>query len=103
MAKHTPGPWALRMGSVSVFAATGEKVAEVTALKCPELKARGGTRNAEIGANLNLVAAAPDLLEFAEAAAGILAWAKDHGADPDAVRGMEHMRLAVIAKAVGRK
>lgn len=54
---HTPGPW--NAPSMSVFAATGECVAEIQALRRPKLKT---SRNAEMLANARLVAAAPALL-----------------------------------------
>jgi hypothetical protein len=71
MTKHTPGPWHDPRGSVAILSvATGEKIAEITALRCPVYKAKGGTRNAEIAANARLIARAPDLLEALREIAG---------------------------------
>lgn len=62
---HTPGPW--HAPSAGIFAGN-ERVAVVEALRCPKLKAKGGTRNVEIAANAQLIAAAPEMLEIIQEA-----------------------------------
>ena len=47
------------------------------------------------------IAAAPDLLAFAEAVEGLIAWALDNGAAPESTRVLETMRRAAVRKARG--
>lgn len=39
--------------------------------------------------------------DYLDVTAGILAWAKDHGADAAAVNGLEQMRSALLARIDG--
>jgi hypothetical protein len=41
----------------------------------------------------------PTLRDFAVAVEGLIAWAKDHGADRDAMAGLERMRRQVLRRS----
>lgn len=86
-AKHTPGPWDKgRAGGIGqVFNADGRKVCDVMT---------------NLG-DLNLVAAAPELLEFAMAAMDYLQHPDGHHLPPGAWFKLNEQVRAAIAKATG--
>lgn len=109
--KHTPGPWIHGEGN-TYFTKTGQFMTAnlvygpggysgpwIAAVFLDTVPSRS---RAEMEANARLIAAAPELLAFTEAAAGFIAWAHDSGADKNAMIALEKMRRAAIAKATGQ-
>ena len=60
---HTPGPWSADYGGFAVFCDTGAEVAVVTTGNHDDGSA---VAMPEMESNLNLISAAPDLLEACE-------------------------------------
>lgn len=100
MTKHTPGPWHRNIAPASkytvVFAGRNTHVARVT----PE-----GHSEETCEANINLIAAAPELLDSIKDLLGYAAWEAIHGKTV-IVRAEAELRhakaVAAIAKAEGR-
>lgn len=92
MSKHTPGPWSADYGDFAAYCETGAEVCEVKRGNHDD-----GTRiaDAEMEANLRLVAAAPDLLDAVEQ---LLIYLGDwEDMDNDTCR----LALTAVAKAKG--
>lgn len=102
MTKHTPGPWSCDYGDFAVYCDTGAEVCAVTQGNHDD-----GTRIPadEMEANLQLVAAAPELLAVCQSLLGCLSdWCEI--ADDDDQREDDHLAMAAanaaIAKAEGK-
>lgn len=100
---HTPGPWSADYGDFAAYCETGAEVCEVTRGKHDD-----GSRipDDEMEANLNLVAAAPELLaalKLLRDPDGDGKWVCDCG-DPYFEGGVcaNCVATAAIAKAEGR-
>lgn len=106
-AKHTPGPWEVWKKHLSVFARVTENtrvaiVGQFIVTSDDENLDRG-----EVEANIRLIAAAPELLEAAEAMVVLhdsfagrrrANTGSDHDPDPEYIAKAR----AAVAKAVGR-
>lgn len=100
---HTPGPWRVDTENPKEFSGMenwGECYAIVSCDADPVKELYVGF--VLTSEDAQLIAAAPDLLAFTEAVEGIIAWARDNGANPEAVGSIESMRRAAIAKAEGK-
>ena len=94
MNEYTPGPLSIapsRYGTI-ILDSEGYDIGEVYFPEPP----LGADR---MYADAQLWAASPDLLAFAEAAEGLIAWALDNGAAPESTRALETMRAAAVRKA----
>lgn len=95
---HTPGPWSADYGDFAAYCDTGAEVCEVTRGRRDD-----GSRipDDEMEANLNLVAAAPELLEALIAAKGTIEYLlanSDNGPAENCIA----IIASAIAKAEGR-
>lgn len=91
---HTPGPWAFNSPLVE---ADGSTVAEVACAETCGDDSIDSAASAEVVANGNLLAAAPDLLEACERALSFV------GSMPESDNvGLADFLAKVIAKAEGR-
>ena len=84
MSKHTPGPWTHVTGGISIKAPSNHLSFQLIATVC-----EGRKTTSEVDANARLIAAAPDLLEFAEEVRRT------------GDTRLASMAIAVIAKAIG--
>ena len=91
---HTPGPWSADYGDFAAYCETGAEVCEVTRGRHDD-----GSRipDDEMEANLNLVAAAPDLLEVAKELLMLRCLGGSTPSNDSATQRAVH----VIAKATG--
>jgi hypothetical protein len=93
--QFTPGPWSCDYGDFSVFCATGAEVARVTRGNHDDGAA---ISDGEMELNMQLVAAAPELLAALKIAVRAL---QDHDVD-EAMAGEFETLTDAIAKAEGR-
>lgn len=106
--KHTPGPWAVgRIGPEAAWIAPAQPTSPgfVASLCTSESFFAGPLAVAEVEANANLIAAAPDLLAALKAIAESSGRYDDpeHDADPiEHALVMRDIALGAIAKAEGR-
>ena len=88
--KHTPGPWHIGMKpGPMIYGPNGEGVADMCILMVP---------NDEHKANIRLIAAAPELLELAQA---FLSYLEDDSQSPRRKQACLEGARAAIAKATG--
>lgn len=96
---HTPGPWSADYGDFAAYCETGAEVCEVTRGRHDD-----GSRipDDEMEANLNLVAAAPDLLAALTNCRDWLVAICDSNKLEPTERGYLEAATLAIAKAEGR-
>lgn len=101
-AKHTPGPWSASMWTDEIAGSVGWSIsAGNPSYRVPTNTFEGDEEEAK--ANARLIAAAPELLEFAIAAMDYLQHPDGHHLPPGTWFKLNEQVRAAIAKATGER
>jgi hypothetical protein len=92
--KHTPVPWVNPNGSVTVKGPDGGKIADMSGASYDVPMQEANAAFIVLACNNH-----DSLLAALDATRGIVAWAKDHGADRAATEAIEKMTRKAIRKA----